>query len=100
VLPAATLDAAAAVAPEPSSAELPVPTACSWYELLLGRRSDPLTGHSWDAALLQATQAPVHNFLLLAWRHRAAVLGGVPTLQPAGRGIVVLPYKRIGVRPA
>ena len=74
----------------------------AWCELLLGRCSDAVTGESWDASLLDATMRPIHNFLLLAWRARAAQLGGVPTLNPSGRGFTVVPYRRmksIGVRP-
>jgi endonuclease/exonuclease/phosphatase family metal-dependent hydrolase len=73
-----------------------------WFELLLGRRADAVTGRSWCPSLLLATQSPIHNYLLLAWRCRATLLGGVPTLQSAGRGLVTVPYKRmksIGVRP-
>ena len=74
----------------------------AWCELLLGRCSDAVTGESWDASLLDATMRPIHNFLLLAWRARAAQLGGVPTLNSSGRGFSVTPYRRmksIGVRP-
>jgi len=73
-----------------------------WTELLLGRGTDPASGQAWDASLLAVTMRPIHNFLLLAWRARAEQLGGVPTLNPAGRGISIARYQRmksIGVRP-
>lgn len=94
--PAAT-PAQAAPTPEAAAA-----TRQQWCELLLGRCAEPISGRAWDASLLRATQRPIHNFLLLAWRTRAQLLGGVPTLLPAGRGIAIAPYQRmksIGLRP-
>jgi hypothetical protein len=73
-----------------------------WCELLLGRSIDPTSDRAWDPSLLQVMMRPIHNFLLLAWRTRAEQLGGVPTLNPAGRGIHIAPYRRmksIGVKP-
>ena len=70
-----------------------------WCEL---RRTDRVTGRSWDPSLLQALQSHTQNFLLLSWRTRADQLGGVPTLLSAGRGITLIPYQRmksIGVKP-
>ena len=72
-----------------------------WSELLMGRSVDPQTTQPWSAPLLQKLDAHCHNFLLLAWRARAELLGGVPTLMAAGRGIALQPYRRmkcIGVR--
>ena len=77
-------------------------TRRQWTELLLGRSSDPLSGLAWSAPLLRLLDRHCHNFLLLAWRTRASLLGGVPTLLPAGRGIERKPYRRmksIGLRP-
>lgn len=73
-----------------------------WCELILGRRTDRVTGRSWDQSLMQSLQPHTQNFLLLSWRARAAQLGGVPTLLSAGRGITLVPYQRmknIGVKP-
>ena len=84
------------------TATLNAETSREWSELLLGRRKDSGTGLSWDTGLLQRLQSHTQNFLMLAWRARAAQLGGVPTLLPAGRGITMVPYQRmkaIGVRP-
>ena len=72
-----------------------------WSELLMGRTVDPQTSQPWSAPLLQKLDAHCHNFLLLAWRARAELLGGVPTLMAAGRSIALQPYRRmkcIGVR--
>jgi hypothetical protein len=84
-----------------STAPMDSDTRVQWCELLLGRSTDPASGRAWDPSLLAATMRPIHNFLLLAWRARAMQLGGVPTLNPAGRGITIAPYrpmKSIGVR--
>ena len=78
------------------------PAQSDWCELILGRRTDRVTGRRWDESLLQSLQLHTQNFLLLAWRARAAQLGGVPTLLSGGRGITLEPYRRmknIGVRP-
>jgi hypothetical protein len=69
---------------------------CSqWCELLLGRCTDPESGASWDASLVEATMRPIHNFLLVAWRARAEALGGVPYLTSGGRAISIAPYRRM-----
>jgi hypothetical protein len=74
----------------------------AWCELILGRRRDPTTHRLWDPSLLQEIQIHTQNFLLLAWRTRAALMGGVPTLTAGGHGgIVMMPYRRmksIGLR--
>ena len=96
---AAPESAAAAAAAVIVSADA---TRRQWTELLLGRSSDPLSGLAWSAPLLRLLDRHCHNFLLLAWRTRAELLGGVPTLLPAGRGIERKPYRRmksIGLRP-
>lgn len=70
-------------------------TSVDWCELLLGRCTDPVTGVRWNASLLLALQSHMQNFLLLTWRARAALLGGVPTLLTGGRGITMVPYQRM-----
>ena len=72
-----------------------------WSELLLGRCTDPVTGRQWDRTLLAPIQRITQNYLLLLWRSRASRLGGVPTLLTGGRGITMVPYRRmktIGMR--
>ena len=77
------------------------PPVDGWSELLLGRCMDPVTGRQWDRTLLTSIQRVTQNYLLLLWRLRASRLGGVPTLLTGGRGITMIPYRRmktIGVR--
>jgi len=72
-----------------------------WSEVILGRRTDRVTGREWNSSLLQSIQSHTQNFLLLAWRARAARIGGVPTLIAGGGGIATIPYQRmktIGIR--
>ena len=79
----------------------PVDVHRRWCEVILGRRTDPVTGTAWDATLLAATQRVTQNYLLLLWRARAARLGGVPTILTGGRGLSMEPYQRmksIGLR--
>ena len=95
------LSSPAVDAPDTESAEADW-THSDWCELILGRRTDRVTGRSWDPSLLQSLQPHTQNFLLLSWRARAAQLGGVPTLLSAGRGITMVPYQRmknIGIKP-
>ena len=77
-------------------------TTRAWCELILGRHHDPTTHRRWDPSLLQEIQIHTQNYLLLAWRTRAALMGGVPTLTAGGHGgIVMMPYRRmksIGLR--
>ena len=52
-------------------------------------------------ALLRRIHPLVHNCLLLMWRARAELLGGVPTLRADHSGVDLQPYqrlKRIGSR--
>ena len=56
------------------TATLNAETSREWSELLLGRRKDSGTGLSWDTGLLQRLQSHTQNFLMLAWRARAAQL--------------------------
>jgi hypothetical protein len=66
-----------------------------WCELVLGRSCDATSGDHWDAAMLRALSSPIHNYLLLLWRARASLLGGVPTLNARYSGITMVPYRRM-----
>ena len=61
-----------------------------------------MTNRPWDLSLLRMVQVRTQNFLLLSWRTRAALMGGVPTLVAGGHGgTVLMPYRRmktIGLR--
>jgi hypothetical protein len=73
----------------------PASASAPWCELILGRTTDPRTGRPWDPTLLHAIQMHTQNFLLLAWRARAAQMGGVPTLLAGGSGTALVPYRRM-----
>jgi hypothetical protein len=71
----------------------------AWVELLLGRETYLLPGGGearWPPSLLQHFHKAIHDFLALAWRARARLLGGVPALRrdPSGTSICLQAYKR------